>query len=76
MSATFKGMLQISTALRETLMNAPCKIVYHADTLCPWNLLDPCCYCNFQVDDCLGVVLIDGVFQITPLIETWEVKVR
>ncbi|XP_076043618.1 uncharacterized protein LOC143026733 [Oratosquilla oratoria] len=31
---------------------------------------------SFQVHDCLGVVLIDVVFQITPQIEIWGVKVR
>ena len=76
MLATFKDMLQMSTMLTETLLNAPCKIVHHADTLCPWNLPDPCCYCSFQVHDCLGVVFIGVVFQITPQIEIWGVKVR
>ena len=66
------GMLQMCTALTETLQNAPSKIVLKwqncpqiaqlstMDTLCPWNLPDPFCYCRFQVHDCQGVVLIEG----------------
>ena len=36
-----------STGLTETLLNAPCKIIHHTDTLCHWNLPDLCCYCSF-----------------------------
>ena len=39
--AAFKDMLQMSAVLMETLLKAPCKIVHHADTLCPWNFPDP-----------------------------------
>ena len=59
-------MLQISTFLLETDLEAACKVVNHSDTFLFGDGSDVPSDCLFQFRDCLRVVLIYTVLQITP----------
>ena len=63
-----------SSALKAHLHTSR-KIVNDSHTFLPWDFPDLCCDCCFQFTNCLRIVLVHIILEISPQIKIWGVQV-